>query len=127
MKTSSKKARHRNSCHKVIEIITNAMGIPDTEVKPTPSGCTGEDIDMSTAAKDVLPMSFEVKTYKGRKFFYKVFDQCERNTPEGEIPTLYIKSNYEDGVFLIKENDFERLLSCVNKTKLKEEFGKDIS
>ena len=63
---------------------------PD-DVRSTSMGSGGVDIQLSAAAKAVLPFSFEVKARKGIALIYDALDQAERG--DGLIPVAVVKAD----------------------------------
>ena len=62
---------------------------PD-DVKSTSMGAQGEDVQLSPAARKLLPVSIECKSYK-EMAVYKWYDQAVQNAPKGMEPLVVAK------------------------------------
>ena len=64
VKTSSCKSKGRALQKHVASEIQDVFDLPETDVVSRPMGSSGEDIMMSNAAYDLLPLALEVKNTK---------------------------------------------------------------
>lgn len=72
---------------------------PD-DVKSTSMGAGGEDVQLSPAARRLLPISIECKS-RANWAFYKDYDQAVVNAPKGSEPVLVVKGNHRLPVVII--------------------------
>ena len=56
-------------------------------------GCPGVDIRLSTAAKQSIPLAIEAKNQE-KMNIWAYLQQCEANTPEGEVPCVVFTRNH---------------------------------
>lgn len=109
MQTSSAKAKGRKLQQWVRDLIlANSIGLTEDDVKSTSMGAQGEDIQLSTAARQQWPISVECKS-KQAFAFYKDYEQAKKNAPSGAEPVLVCKANNKkpmaivDAEFFFKE------------------------
>lgn len=68
-------------------------------------GAGGEDVQLSPAARKLLPVSIECKS-RASWAFYKDLDQAIINAPKGSEPILVAKANHRDPVVIIDAKHF---------------------
>ncbi|GAC1686494.1 MAG: hypothetical protein NVS9B9_08650 [Ktedonobacteraceae bacterium] len=94
MKTSSCKAKGRNACKKVQALILAAFPhLKEDDVRITPSGVTGEDIQLSTAAREVLPVAIEVKCQEALNIWASLEQAKSHCESTDRIPLLFFTRN----------------------------------
>jgi len=89
---------------------------PD-DCKSTGMGQGGEDIQLSPAARKLLPLSIECKSY-ANMVFYKWYDQAVVNCPKGCEPIVVAKSNHRKPVVIVDAEHFFEHYS-LNTTNLR--------
>jgi len=94
MKTASGKAKGRKLQQVVRDKILEAFPVlePD-DVKSTSMGAGGEDVQLSPAARKLMPYSIECKA-RASISVYAWYQQAKTNAPKGMEPLLVIKQNY---------------------------------
>lgn len=110
MKTSSGKAKGRLLQQFVRDLILkyNPSLEPD-DVKSTSMGAQGEDVQLSPAARKLVPVSIECKSYAAMAF-YKWYDQAVSNNIKGCEPLVVAKANRRKPVVIVDaEWFFERI------------------
>lgn len=114
MKTSSAKAKGRRFQQFVRDLILRLHPTlePD-DVKSTSMGAPGEDIQLSPAARKLVPFSIECKS-RASYAFYKDLDQAYTNAPKGTQPILVAKANHRDPVVIV---DAEYFFKHINPKK----------
>ena len=93
MKPSSAKAKGRRLQQEVAESILRAF--PDLrpdDVRSTSMGAGGEDVQLSTQARALLPLSIEAKNQE-RVAVWAALEQASKNAPAGSTPCLVIRKN----------------------------------
>ena len=93
MKPSSAKAKGRRLQQEVAESILRAF--PDLrpdDVRSTSMGAGGEDVQLSTQARALLPLSIEAKNQE-RVAVWAALEQASKNAPVGSTPCLVIRKN----------------------------------
>lgn len=94
MKTSSAKAKGRTLQKLVRDKILDAFPrLEPDDVKSTGMGASGEDIQLSPAARRLFPYSVEAKA-RASISVYAWYQQAKTNAPKGMEPLLVIKQNY---------------------------------
>ena len=92
MKTSSAKAKGRRAAQEVRQLILEIHPeLKADDVQVTPSGVTGEDLKLSPAARDLLPIAIECKNVE-KLNIWKALEQAESHSAEFE-PVLFFKRN----------------------------------
>ena len=121
IKTSSAKGKGR----KLQQLVRDKLlSLSDTfregDIESTGMGQSGEDIQLSPHARDLLPISVECKSHA--KFaVYGVIDQCKSNCPDGCEPVVVLKANYKKPVAVIDLDYYIKLESY----RMKVESGYD--
>ncbi len=94
MKTASGKAKGRKLQQVVRDKILEAFPIlePD-DAKSCSMGASGEDVQLSPAARRLFPYSVECKA-RASISVYAWYQQAKTNAPKGMEPLLVIKQNY---------------------------------
>lgn len=108
MKVSSKKAKGRNLQKyvrdKILEIFPTLE--PD-DVKSTGMGQSGEDVQLSPAARKLAPYSVECKSFKA----FAIYKHYEQACTHGEYePLLIIKGNHKKPLAVVDADHFFSLL-----------------
>jgi len=68
-------------------------------------GQSGEDVQLSPAARKLLPVGIECKNYANMAF-YKWYDQAVINTPKDCEPIVVAKANYRKPVVIVDAEAF---------------------
>jgi hypothetical protein len=72
-------------------------------------GQQGVDIQLSTAARHVIPFDTECKSHA--KFaVYPLLQQAAENTGEGRTPLLVIKQNHSEPLAVMRFSDLLKLM-----------------
>lgn len=79
---------------------------PD-DVRSTGMGQSGEDIQLSPAARSLLPISIECKS-RAAIAVYGMYEQAVVNAKQGEQPLLVIKQNHSDPLVVVDADWFFR-------------------
>ena len=83
--------------------------LPD-DVRSTSMGASGEDVQLSPAARLLFPYSVECKAFKSFAI-YKVMDQATENCPKGAEPIAIIKADRRKPLAVIDAEHFFKLIS----------------
>lgn len=95
MKTQSAKAKGRRLQQQVVGDLLDVFGhLSPDDIRSTSMGASGEDIQMSTAARQAIPYSFEAKNQE-RLNIWASLDQARANAPAGTVPVVVFKKNNE--------------------------------
>jgi len=110
MKTASGKAKGRNLQKLVRDKILEAFPVlePD-DCRSTSMGASGEDIQLSPAARKLFPYSVEAKA-RASISVYAWYQQAKTNAPKGMEPLLVIKQNYGKPLVVIDLDTFMELV-----------------
>ena len=84
---------------KLLKILKPYGVLPD-DVKSTPMGVSGADVQLSPFAKCLISVSVECKSL-ARVGVYKYWEQCVSNTPKDTQPLVVIKGNHKKPLALI--------------------------
>lgn len=108
MKTSSIKAKSRSLQNKVTaKLIAAFPQLGEGDVRPVPMSSAGEDVQLSPAARLVIPHNIECKKYQ--KFaIYAHYDQAGRHG--GHEPLVVIEADRRKPLAVVDLDYFIRLL-----------------
>ena len=116
MKPSSAKSKGRKHQQYVRDMILKVHpSLTEDDVRSTSMGAGGEDIQLSTAARALHPLSYECK-HRASYAFYKDYDQAATNAPKGSEPILVAKANHRRPVAII---DYEYFLNHYQPRKVR--------
>lgn len=73
-------------------------------------GQTGVDVQLSEAARTVIPFDTECKS-RASFAVYPYFQQAAENTGEGRIPLLVIKQNHAEPLAILRLEDLTRIMN----------------
>lgn len=108
MLTRSAKAKGKKLQNWVRDkILHYSPSLEPDDVKSTTMGESGEDIQLSPAARRQYPISIECKS-RASYAFYKDYDQAVNNTPKGCEPILVAKANHRHPVVIVDADWFIR-------------------
>lgn len=106
MKTSSAKAKGRKLQQWVQKEILNLFpSLSDEDVRSTAMGQSGEDIQLSPAARKLFPYSVECKA-RANIAVYSWFRQAEEAAPEGATPMVVIRANHKKPLIILDAEAF---------------------
>jgi hypothetical protein len=93
MRPQSCKSKGRRLQQKVARSILDAFPhLEEDDVHSTSMGAPGEDIQLSTAARNALPLSIECKCVE-RLNVWQCIEQAQSNAPSGATPCLVFSRN----------------------------------
>lgn len=104
MKTASAKNKGRTLQKWVRDILTNTLGLASDEISSRSSGAGGEDLLMSTTARERFPMSVECKNQE-RVNVWEAYAQAGANADQWE-PLLIIKRNHHKPLAVVDAEYF---------------------
>jgi hypothetical protein len=111
MTPASKKAKGRTFQNwvrdKLFEAFKN-FGLRAEDIKGTSMGVSGEDLQFSPFARDLIGISVECKSHKSFAV-YKIYEQCVTNA-KGNEPVVFIKQNNSKPLALVDANHYISLL-----------------
>ena len=110
MKTASGKAKGRKLQQIVRDKILEAFPMlePD-DCRSTSMGASGEDIQLSPAARRLFPYSVEAKA-RASISVYAWYQQAKTNAPKGMEPLLVIKQNYGKPLVVVDLDHYMELV-----------------
>lgn len=109
IKTSSCKQKARLLQQKVRDALYVAFpSLEEGDCVSTSMGASGEDVQLSPAARKLIPCSFECKSY-AKIAVYQWFKQCKANAKHYQ-PVLVIKQNQDKPLAVIDLEYFVELL-----------------
>ena len=111
MKPASAKAKARRLQNTVVEMIRNATGLTEADVRPAIMGERGADVKLSVAGREAFPYAIEAKNTE-RLNIWAAIRQAERNA-DGLTPLVVIKRN-RSKIWAVIE--FERLLELMDRS-----------
>jgi len=92
---ASRKGKSRRLQNEVCTLVRAMTGLDDADIKPTPMGVNGIDLQLSSAARAQFPFGVECKNREDLSIWSE-FKQCRGNAKrEHLIPLLVFTRNYE--------------------------------
>jgi hypothetical protein len=109
MKTSSKKTKGRRLQQLVRDkLLTLHPSLRAEDIKSTPMGVTGEDVQLSPYARDLLPIQIETKSWKDKRLpVYEFYDQCKNHG--NHEPVVVIKNNRKKPLVIVDLDHYVEL------------------
>jgi PHD/YefM family antitoxin component YafN of YafNO toxin-antitoxin module len=109
MKPQSAKQKGRKLQQQIVaDLYETFPQLEDGDLRSTSMGCPGEDIQMSAAARRLIPYSFESKNQE-KLNFWDAFAQCKKNCGE-HAPVVVAKKNNHEIVCLVQWSTFLKLM-----------------
>jgi hypothetical protein len=106
MRAASAKAKGRKLQQWTRDLILNKWPrLEPDDVRSTAMGAGGEDIQLSPAARRLIPVSIECKN-RANYAFYKDYDQAVINCPKKAEPLLIAKANHRKPVVIVDAEYF---------------------
>lgn len=116
MKPSSAKNKGRKHQQWVRDLILKLHpSLEPDDCRSTSMGAGGEDVQLSPAARKLVPFSIECKS-RASYAFYKDYDQAVVNAPKNTEPLLVAKANHRNPVVIV---DAEYFFTHVQPRKVK--------
>lgn len=109
MKTQSCKAKGRRLQQQIVEDLYERFDLGEGDLRSTPMGSGGEDVQMSARAMQLIPFSFEAKNQE-RLNIWNALEQSEQNC-NGRRPVVVIKKNKKKPYAVITWDTFLSLVS----------------
>jgi hypothetical protein len=111
MRTSSAKAKGRRLCSEIKEALYKwAPDLKVGDIEVTSSGCTGEDLKLSPAAREIYPYTIEAKCQE-KLSIWDALEQAETHA-EGKpelFPLLVFRRNNSETYVTLKLEHFLKL------------------
>ena len=105
---ASRKAKGRALQQYVAGEIKKRFGLDEDDVKSTPMGSSGVDIQLSKQAKFVFPYKIECKNQEGFAKIYNAYEQADKQKGT-ETPIVVLKSNRKKILVVLSFEDFMKL------------------
>lgn len=116
MSPRSAKAKGRKLQQWVVEQLLNVYkGLTNLDVRSTPMGVNGVDVQLSTAAFTRFSYDIECKNTERMTTLYNYYEQATGHESGGE-PLLVIKMNHKKPLAVVDAEHFIRMVSCKNKS-----------
>ena len=113
MKTRSAKNKGKRLQNSVRELLLETFTeLEPDDIKSTTMGESGEDIQLSPAARKLIPYAFECKNHE-KLNIWGALEQAESNSEKGK-PVLVFKRNRSKTYAVLEIKDFIELIK--NKT-----------
>lgn len=105
MQTASSKAKGRKLQQWVRDkILSKFRTLSSDDVRSTSMGASGEDVQLSPAARQLFPFSIECKARKALAV-YAFYDQAKANA-DGAEPLLIVKANQKKPLVILDAEYF---------------------
>lgn len=110
MTPQSAKAKGRKLAKYVAERIRSIFGLPDDDVRFTPSGVPGEDIWLSDQARQKFPFATECKNQQSLNIWATWKQAKEHEKKTGHTPLVVFTRNREDVYCSLRFDDLLKIL-----------------
>lgn len=111
MRPQSCKAKGRRLQQQIVaDLLERFPQLEDDDVRSTSMGAHGEDVQLSPAARTLIPYSFEAKNQE-RLNLWASIAQAETNKPEGVHAAIVVKKNGQPPYAVIRWSQFLDLIS----------------
>lgn len=116
MKVSSKKNKARRLQNLIRDSFLELYPeLTLNDIRSTPMGVPGIDIQLSEKARELIPYAVEAK-YQEKMNILKEFEQAKTNAKKEElIPVLIVKKNRVTPKVLLEFSDFLNIIKEINK------------
>lgn len=115
MKPQSAKSKGRRLQQKIVADLYELFPqLQEGDLRSTSMGCGGEDIQMSAAARKLIPFSIEAKNQE-RVNIWDAYTQCKANCTNYK-PAVVIKKNHSDMLCVIQWKTFLEMLKIERDT-----------
>lgn len=109
MKTSSAKAKGRRLAAAFARMIREAFGLEEDDVRVTPSGVNGPDVQLSPLAQRVFPFAVESKNTESLNI-WKAIAQAKEHVKPGQTPiVVFARNRTSPWIAMPVEDFFDRL------------------
>ena len=111
MKPSSCKAKGRRLQQQIVADLRRAFEtqLDEDDLRSTGMGQHGEDVQLSAAARRLIPFSFEAKNVE-RVNLWQAWEQCATNCAPAHAPCVVLKRNHVAPLAVIEWTAFVDLL-----------------
>jgi hypothetical protein len=107
MRTSSAKAKGRRACQEVVDLLLSRFPeLTELDVRVTPSGCTGVDVQFSQRAQDLLPFAIECKNTESINIWAALSQAESHKAQAGSVPLLFFKRNRSQLYVTLRADSF---------------------
>ena len=111
MRPQSCKAKGRRLQQQIVaDLLETFPTLTPDDVRSTSMGANGEDVQLSTAAREKFPFSVEAKNQE-RLNVWDAFLQAKTNTPADADPLLVFKKNNAKPHVMLEWSTFLRLIA----------------
>ena len=98
--TASAKNKGRKHQQWTRDQLMSRFPLADGDIRSTSMGNSGEDLQFSPLARELIPISIECKAHKSFAV-YKVMEQAASNTQAGLEPVAVIKADRKDPLAVV--------------------------
>lgn len=126
MKTASCKHKGRRACQEAADKIRAKLGVEQDDIRVTPSGVQGPDLQLSPLAKGLFPFGIEVKNQEAMSV-WAAFEQAQRHCLSMDPsvhPMLIFKKNHKNLMVCIELDTFLLYFKGYKALQIKADEGK---
>ena len=109
--TASAKSKGRRHQQWTRDRLLSRFPLADGDIRSTSMGVSGEDLQFSPRAREMLPISVECKAHKAFAV-YKIMEQAEANADDGIQPVSVIKADRKSPLVVVDAEYFFDLLQA---------------
>jgi len=100
----------------VEKLLDTFKALTNLDVRSTPMGVNGVDVQLSTAAYKKFPYDIECKNTERMTTLYNYYEQAISHETGGE-PLLIVKMNHKKPLAIMDAEHFIKVVSCRPITK----------
>ena len=104
MKTKAIKQKGRRLQQQVVEMIIANTEVEPSQIRSTPMGQLGPDIQMTEASRDLFPFAVECKAGGQMQEAYRALEQAERH--QSGMPVVFAKADYQPAIVVMYASDW---------------------
>jgi len=102
---ASRKGKARRLQNEVCRLVRVMTGLDDADIKPTPMGVNGIDLQLSSAARAQFPFGVECKNKEDLSIWGEIKQCIENANREHLIPLFIFTRNYERCIYAAMPTD----------------------
>lgn len=112
MKPASAKAKGRSFQQEIRDLILDKFPLEADDVKSTSMGSQGEDVQLSPAARKLLPIQIECKRVKSAKGLYNWLKQAQSHGKY--TPVVFVRADREIPLAIVPATHYLELVRNTN-------------
>lgn len=109
MNTKAIKQKGRRFQQQVVEMIIANTEVEPSQIRSTPMGQLGPDIQLTRSARELFPFSIECKAGGQMQEPYRALEQAEGH--QNGTPVVFAKADYQPQIVIMYAADWFKMLN----------------